>query len=72
MLEFKTKTKTKKTKDIDEKMLTKNSNHSNKDWSYNEKFCLIIQKGVYLYEFMDGWKNFKETKLPPKMLFTAS
>ena len=50
-------------------MLTKNSNHSNKDWSYNEKFCLIIQKGVYPYEFMDGWKNFKETKLPPKNAF---
>ena len=50
-------------------MLTKNSDHNNKDWGYNEKFCLIIQKGVYLYEYMDGWKNFKEAKLTPKKCF---
>ena len=69
LLECKAKTKTKKTKDIDEKMLTKNSDHNNKDWGYNEKFCLITQKGMYPYEYIDGQKNFKEAKLPPKKAF---
>ena len=44
-------------------MLTKNSNHESKYWDYNETFCLMIRKGVYPYEFMDGWKNFEESKL---------
>ena len=31
----------------------------------------MIQKGVYLYtkEYMDGWKKFEETSLPPKDAF---
>ena len=29
----------------------------------------MIRKGVYPYEYMDGWKKFKETKLPPKDAF---
>lgn len=50
-------------------MLTKNSNHESKYWDYNELFRLMIQKGVYPYEFMDGWKNFEESKLSPKNAF---
>ena len=32
---------------------------------------MIIQKGVYLFtkEYMDGWKKFEETSLPPKDAF---
>ena len=26
-------------------------------------------KGVYPYEYMDSWKKFEETKLPPKIAF---
>ena len=34
-----------------------------------EVFRLMKQKGVYPYEYMDGWKKFKETSLPPKYAF---
>ena len=29
----------------------------------------MIRKGVYPYEYMDGWKKFEETSLPPKLAF---
>ena len=29
----------------------------------------MIQKGMYLYEHMDGWKKFEETSLRPKDAF---
>ena len=63
------KQKQKKIKDIDKKMVTKNSNHKSKYWGYNENFCLMIWKGVYPYEFLGGWKNFEESKLSPKIIF---
>ena len=37
---------------------------------YNEsQYKLLIQKGIYPYEYMDDWDKFKETKLPPKEAF---
>ena len=30
------------------------------------KFCLMLRKGVYPYEYMDSWERFKETSTPPK------
>ena len=36
------------------------SNHN------NNKFILLLRKGVYLYEFMDDWEKFNETSLPEK------
>ena len=41
--------------------------------SYKEEevFRLIRCKGVYPYKYMDSWKKFEETSLPPKMHFTA-
>ena len=30
------------------------------------KFVLLLRKGVYPYEYMDSWKRFSETSLPPK------
>ena len=60
--------RTKKTKDLDE-VLKQNFNHTSRFWGCNEKFRLMIRKGVYLYEYMDGWKKFKETSLPPKDAF---
>ena len=29
------------------------------------KFILLLQKGVYPYEYMDSWEKFDETTLPP-------
>ena len=29
----------------------------------------MIRKGVYPYEYMDGWEKFEETSLPPKGAF---
>ena len=26
----------------------------------------MVQKGVYLYEYIDGWQKFEETRLLPK------
>ena len=37
---------------------------------YNEnQYKLLIKKGIYLYEYMNDWDKFKETKLPPKEVF---
>ena len=30
------------------------------------KFSLLLQKGVYPYEYMDDWQKFNETFLPEK------
>ena len=30
----------------------------------NNKFILLLWKGVYPYEYMDDWKKFNETLLP--------
>ena len=34
-----------------------------------EVFRLMRHKGVYLYEYMDGWKKFEKTSLPSKDAF---
>ena len=61
--------KRKKTKDLDDGVLKKNFNHTSGFWGCDEKFRLMIPKGVYPYEYMDGWKKFGETSLPPKDAF---
>ena len=33
------------------------------------KFVLLLRKGVYSYEYMDGWERFDETLLPDKKAF---
>ena len=30
----------------------------------NNKFTLLLQRGVYPYEYMDDWEKFNETSLP--------
>ena len=60
---------TKKTKDLGEEVLKKNLNHTNRSWGCDKKFHLMIQKGVYPYEYMDRWKKFEETSLSPKDAF---
>ena len=61
--------RTKKTKDLDEGVLKTNFNHTSRFWGCDEKFPLMIQKGVYPHTYMDGWKKFEETSLPPKDAF---
>ena len=61
--------KTKKTKDLDEGVLKNNFNHTSRFWECDEKFRLLIRKGVYPYEYMDGWRKFEEASLPPKHAF---
>ena len=63
------KCRTKKTKDLDEGVLKKNFNHTSRFRGCDEKFRLMIRKGVYPYEYMDGWEKFEEASLPPKDAF---
>ena len=32
----------------------------------NNKFILLLRKGVYAYEYLDGWEKFHKTSLPGK------
>ena len=36
------------------------------------KFILLLRKGVYLYEYMDGWEKFNEISLPEKEEFYSN
>ena len=61
--------KQKKTKDLDEVVLKKNFSHTSRFWGCDEKFRLMIRKGVYPYEYMNGLKKVEETSLPAKDSF---
>ena len=51
------------------RVVKKNFNHTSRFWGCDEKFRLMIRKGVYPYEYMDGWKKFEETSLLPEDAF---
>ena len=36
------------------------------------RFILLLRKGVYPYEYMDGWERFDETSLPDKEAFYSN
>ena len=61
--------RTKKTTDLGEEVLKKNFKHISRFWECDEKFHLMIREGLYPYEYMDSWKKFEETSLPPKDAF---
>ena len=61
--------RTKKTKDRGKEVSKKNLSHTSRSWKCDEKFRLMIRKSVYPYEYIDGWKKFEETSLPPKDAF---
>ena len=31
----------------------------------NNKFLMLLRKGIYPYEYMDSWNKFNQDKLPP-------
>ena len=43
-----------------------NKLYHNKFNTYNNKFILLLQKGVYPFEYMNDWGKFSETSLPEK------
>ena len=59
----------KKKNDLDVGALKKNFNHTSRFWGCDEKFRLMIRKGVYPYEYMNGCEKFEEAGLPPKDAF---
>ena len=32
------------------------------------KFCLMLKKGAYSYEYMDSWQKFNKTSLQERLL----
>ena len=36
------------------------------------KFIMLLRKGVYPYEYMDGWDKFNEKIIPGKELFYSN
>ena len=37
----------------------------------NNKFILMLRKGVYSYDYMDDWEKVDETSLPEKKIFCS-
>ena len=40
--------------------------------NYINKFIMLLRKGVYPYEYMDGWDKCNETSIPSKESFYSS
>ena len=43
--------------------------YSNQD---NNKFILLLRKGVYTYKYIDDWKQFNETSFPGRKIFIVT
>ena len=43
--------------------------HLREFYKEDEVFRLMRRKGVYPYDYMDGWEKFEQTSLPPKDAF---
>ena len=53
-------------KDLNKELIKKFANIYEFCNEYNNKFILLLRKGVYPYEYMDSWGKFTETSLPDK------
>nr|CAH7717106.1 unnamed protein product [Callosobruchus chinensis] len=49
--------------DNSEKLITKSF------YQNNEEFTLLSKKGIFPYDYLDGWKKLEENKLPPIKAF---
>ena len=59
-------------KDLNNKLIERFSNvYEFCDYDMN-KFMVLLRKGVYPYEYMDGWDRFSEKVLPDKYSFYSS
>ena len=63
--------KTKKTKDLDKEALKKNFNHTSSFWGCDEKFRLMIRKGVYHTNIWIAGRNLRRQVYHQKIRFTA-
>ncbi|XP_057291902.1 uncharacterized protein LOC130614489 [Hydractinia symbiolongicarpus] len=57
------------TKQLDMEQVKTNTPAMARFISGDDFFRLMFRKGVYPYEYMDSWRRFKETDLPPKEAF---
>ena len=46
--------------------------HTRSEFPSEEKFKLVTRKGIYPYEYMDGFERFAEKSLPPKEAFYST
>ena len=63
------KCKSKKIKQFSGIQLKESFDSTSKYWCDDEKFRLLLRKGVYPYEYIDSWEKFNKGKLPPKKAF---
>ena len=63
------KCKSNKIKQFSGIQLKESFDSTSKYWCDDEKFRLLLRKGVYPYEYIDSWEKFNEHKLPPKKVF---
>ena len=61
-----------KIKEIDDVLIKRFYNTYQLSDNDINKFKLLLRKGVYPYEYMDGWKRFNETELPSKDKFYST
>ena len=59
-------------KKFDEDLLRRLQNTYKFCYRHINQFCLMLQKGVYQYEYVDGWKRFNETSLKRKVILQQS
>ena len=59
-------------KEFNKELLERFSNTNEFCDNYINKFLILLRKGVYPYEYMDGWDRFNEKVLPDKDSFYSN
>lgn len=59
-------------KKIDEDLAKRFQNNCNFCDGDINKFCLMLQKNIYPYEYLDSWQRFNETSFPDKNEFYSN